>query len=307
MKPLQGITILDVTRLLPGAVASMMLGDAGAEIIKIVHPNVVHSSNLATVLFDETLATAMDKSSKKIAIDLKSNEGREEFLRLIEKADVLIENFRPDVMSNLKIDYEVLKEINPRLIYCSITGYGKNGELSKRPGHDLNFVAMAGMLGNPPVVPEYQVGDIAGGSLHAVINILLAIIEREKTGRGGQIDISMTDSLAIIMLAPRLARLSNDPRAMRGFNLVRGGFACYNIYKTGDANSERYIAAAALEPKFWKNLCRVIERDDLVDQQYVDDAQLYVIGELKNIFQSKSLDEWLTLFNDVDACVTPVN
>jgi crotonobetainyl-CoA:carnitine CoA-transferase CaiB-like acyl-CoA transferase len=311
MKPLDGVIVLDLTRLLPGAVATMMLGDFGADVIKIEEPGTGDPARQSRAGIKQPGAyfLATNRNKRSIAINLKQPAGREIFLELAKRADVVVEGFRPGVMDRLGIGYETLKEINPRLIYCAITGYGQDGPYRGKAGHDINYISIAGLLGvngmkdGPPLIPGVQIADLAGGSMHAVIGILLALQARERTGEGQMVDVSMMDGSLAMMFVPFAAYLANGAQPQRGAQGLAGRYACYQVYETEDG---RYLALGALEPKFWENACRVLGREDLIDKQFVDDEQRESIRALSEIFRAKRADEWLAAFEGVDTCLALV-
>lgn len=315
MKPLDKIVVLDLTRLLPGAVATMMLGDFGADIIKIEEPGIgdpARHSRAGITKKDGRPGAyflATNRNKRSITINLKQPVGREIFLKLAEKADVVIEGFRPGVMDRLGIGYETLKAVNPRLIYCSISGYGQDGPYRNKAGHDINYISTAGLLavngakGEAPAIPGFQIADLAGGSLHAVIGILLALQAREHTGEGQMVDISMTDCSLSLMYIPFAAYLANGTQPQRGAEGLSGRYACYQIYETKDG---RYLSLGALEPKFWENACRVLGREDLIAVQFSNSRQQGAIDALKDLFRARTAAEWLAAFEGVDTCITLV-
>jgi alpha-methylacyl-CoA racemase len=304
---LEGVRILDLTRLLPGAVATLRLADEGAEVIKIEQPPV---GDYARASY-EALFELTNRGKKSVEIDLKSQ--KESFLKLVLGADVLIEGFRPGVMERLGLGYEVLKSLNPRLIYVALTGYGPQSLLA---GHDLNYLAMSGVLDliraqdGTPVIPGVQIADLAGGSMQAMIGILVAILERERTGVGKRVDVSMTDGLEILLpvalaeRAPRAGR-QNAPRAGRRApvgGLLSGRYACYHVYAAAEGS---FVAVGALEEKFWGNLCRELGCPELVELQFAAD-QAPVIAAVGERFKAASAEVWFSRIGDKDCCVTPV-
>lgn len=311
MKPLDGITVLDLTRLLPGAVATMMLGDFGADIIKIEEPGVGdpmrHSR--AGVNQPDAFFQVTNRNKRSITINLKQPAGRDIFLKLVEKADVVVEGFRPGVMDRLGIGYETLKAINPCVVFCSISGYGQDGPYRNKAGHDINYNSTAGLLGvngvngGAPAIPGFQIADLAGGSLHAVIGILLALQARQQTGEGQMVDISMTDCSLSLMYIPFATYLANGAQPQRGAEGLSGRYACYQIYETLDG---RYLSLGALEPKFWQNACRVLGREDLIPLQFSNRRQQEAIDALRELFRARTAGEWLAAFDGVDACLTLV-
>jgi crotonobetainyl-CoA:carnitine CoA-transferase CaiB-like acyl-CoA transferase len=311
MKPLDGIIVLDLTRLLPGAVATMMLGDFGADVIKIEEPGIGDPARQSRAGIKEPGAyfLATNRNKRSIAINLKQPAGREIFLELAKRADVVVEGFRPGVMDRLGIGYGTLKEINPRLVYCAITGYGQDGPYRGKAGHDINYISIAGLLGvngmkdGPPVIPGVQIADLAGGSMHAVIGILLALQARQRSGEGQMVDVSMMDGSLAMMFVPFAAYLANGAQPQRGAEGLSGRYACYQVYETKDG---RYLALGALEPKFWENACRVLGREDFIDKQFVNHEQGECIRTLSDIFQTKTADAWLAAFDGVDTCLALV-
>jgi crotonobetainyl-CoA:carnitine CoA-transferase CaiB-like acyl-CoA transferase len=311
MTPLDNITVLDLTRLLPGAVATLMLGDFGANVIKIEEPVVGDPArhSRAGIKRPGAYFLVTNRNKRSIAINLKQPAGREIFLKLAETADVVVEGFRPGVMDRLGVGYETLKRINPRLIYCAITGYGQAGPYREKAGHDINYISIAGLLGvngarsGPPTIPGVQIADLAGGSLHAVIGILLALQARGRTGEGQMVDVSMMDGSLAMMFVPFATYLANEVQPQRGAEGLTGRYACYHVYQAKDG---RYLALGALEPKFWENACRVLGREDLIEKHFSPDDQEETIAALAAIFRSRSSPEWLAAFAAVDTCLTLV-
>ena len=318
MLPLEGIKVLDLSRLLPGAFCSLMLADFGAEVIKIedtekgdysrwVHPM------LSDTMLEETISAyfaVLNRNKKSIKLNLKTKQGTEVFLKLAESADIVLESFRPGVMDRLGIGYTKLRETNPRLIYCALTGYGQNGPYKNLPGHDINFLAIAGILGmqgirdGPPILSGVQIADIGGGTLMALSGILLALMARKKTGKGQFVDIAMLDG-AISWLAQHAGNyFGNHIEPQRSKMNLNGGYACYNIY---EAKDHKYLALGALEEKFWAEFCKAINREDLIEKQYLEDEQLKIIEELQAIFYQKTSAEWLQYLKSYDTCITSIN
>ena len=308
MRPLDGIVILDLTRFLPGAVATMSLASFGAEVIKIEQPGAgdpARDIEGGRCLFAET-----NQGKKSVAIDLKEQRGKELFLRLAARADIVVESFRPGVMSRLGIDYSQLREVNPRLIFASLTGYGPDGADAQMAGHDLNYIAMSGLLElitSPdcaPTLPDIQIADLAGGSAQLMIGILLALQARERTGRGQKVDVSMVSGMRNLLSIP-LAKLRGEERETdRGNELLSGAYACYSLYRAGDG---RWLAVGALEEEFWSNLCHELGRDDLIDDQFaLEPRQSEIKLELALLFSTRSADEWFDSLRSCDCCVTPV-
>jgi len=308
---LEGIKVLDLTRLLPGPFCTMFLADFGAEVIKVEEPGKGDYGRWSPPLFKGTGARHLivNRGKKSLTLNLKKPEGKEVFLKLVRQADVLVEGFRPGVMDRLELGYGHLKKVNPGLVYCAITGFGQNGPYRDRAGHDLNYVSIAGVLDNigasngPPVISGIQIADL-GGSIMALVGILMALLGREKTGRGEMIDISMTDVSFMLGInaAAQYAALKQNPR--RGRERLTGGKACYQVYRTGD---DRYISIGALEEKFWAGLCRALGRDDLIPELDAPPArQKELIEILQKIFLTRTLDGWVQVLEPADTCFAPV-
>lgn len=316
-KPLLGIRILDLTRLLPGPVATMHLADMGAEVIKIEDNGIGdyartmgHVKNEVSLFF-----VAINRGKECIRLDLKDAAHREEFLNLVASADVVVESFRPGVMNKLGVGWDVLKQRNPKLVMCAITGYGQNGPLAQMAGHDLNFIGYAGMLeqnvgtDGTPAIPNLQVGDLLGGAQSAVQGILAALLGVKMGGPGRFVDVSMADAVFAHNIMP-LEAVNNfgvpDPA---GRGLITGGVPCYNVYRTKD---NRFMAVAPLELKFWETFCDVLGRADLKTKhwtlgQAIDGAEANTIkAELDTIFAQETLVFWIEKFAHVDCCVTPI-
>jgi alpha-methylacyl-CoA racemase len=310
MFPLDRMRVLDLARLFPGPYCSRILTDFGAEVIKIERPGGGDWLRDAPPLVDgeSALFQALNRGKKSVTLNLKSDAGRKVFFHIVETADVLLEGFRPGVMSRLGVDYERLAEVNPRLVYCSLNGYGRDGPYRERAGHDLNYVGLAGLLDltgprdGSPVVPGVRVADVQG-AMWAVLGILLALLARERAGVGQQVDVSFLGAaLASAPLA--LAYAQGGQPLERGGSALTGGVVCYNVYETKDGG---YATLATLEPEFWAAFCRAVERDDLLGQQYAP----AVPGEptydaLCTLFRTRTRRQWVEAMDGIDACCEPV-
>jgi crotonobetainyl-CoA:carnitine CoA-transferase CaiB-like acyl-CoA transferase len=302
---LDGIRVLDLTRLLPGALATQWLADFGAEVIKVEQPGVGdYARETHAGVFE-----SINRGKKSVEIDLKNPTGTAAFRRLAALADIVIEGFRPDVMDRLGVGFEVLRAENPRLIYCALTGYGPDGEYAALAGHDINYLALSGVLDlmgegeGPPVLAGIQIADIAGGSMQAVIGILLALEARHRTGGGQRVDVSMFAGSAALMTVP-LAGLKSGQLSQRGNDRLSGRYACYQIYPAAEGS---YVAVGALEPKFWQNLCRELGLEDLIADQYAPaPRQLEIKVALARKFAEATAEEWFARIGRKDCCVTPV-
>jgi crotonobetainyl-CoA:carnitine CoA-transferase CaiB-like acyl-CoA transferase len=307
MGPLEGVTVLDLTRFLPGAVATMCLVRFGAEVIKIERPG---QGDPARHLDGGAIFAYTNRGKKSVAIDLKKSKGKQLFCDLAQTADVIFENFRPGVMERLGLGYDALAKVNPLLIYASLTGYGRTGPMHDAAGHDINYVAMSGVLdlvsaagARSPQLPGIQLADIAGGSQQVTIGVLLALYARHRTGRGQKVEVSMASAIGEILAMP-LARYLSRTAASPRDGLLSGRFACYNLYVCKDC---RWIAVGALEEKFWCNLCRKLNREDLQPQQFAPEPQQSEIRDLlASIFMECSSEEWLARLGNHDCCVTLV-
>jgi crotonobetainyl-CoA:carnitine CoA-transferase CaiB-like acyl-CoA transferase len=308
---LEGIRILDLSRMLPGPYCSMMLADLGAEVIKVEEPSVGDPTRRSPPMVNGHSApfNQVNRNKKSIAIDLKQAEGRELFLKLASTADCLLEQFRPGVVDRLGINYATIAELNSRIVYCSLTGFGQDGPHRERSGHDLNYLALSGVLGlttddaGRPVIPGVQVADLAGGMI-AGFAILAALLARERTGRGQYIDVSMFDVMVSMLPIPAAHHLAGASIPVGGKYVLSGAYPFYNVYETGDG---KFMTLGALEPKFWANFCRKVDRDDLVSRQFDSGEQREdLFAEVRRIFKSRSQYEWIELMRDADCCCEPV-
>jgi crotonobetainyl-CoA:carnitine CoA-transferase CaiB-like acyl-CoA transferase len=310
--PLEGVRVLDLTRLLPGPYCSLLLADFGADVIKVEDPNGGDYARwYAPKVADQSaMFISLNRNKRSITLDLKSEKDKEVFIDLIRTADVLIESFRPGVMDRLGLGYEELKKQNSKLIYCAITGYGQSGPYAKEPGHDLNFLSYAGLLhlqgaanGNP-LMSSVQIGDIGGGSLMATIGILISIIDAKKSGKGQFVDISMLDGAVSWMQTILPDYWATGQLQNRGELTLNGGKACYEVYRTKD---NRFLSVGALEYKFWENFCKVIGKEELIERLDAPvEQQLRMKAEVQEVILQKTLAEWLVGFEGIDACVSPV-
>ena len=306
-QPLIGIRVLDLSRLLPGPYCTMLLADLGAEVMKIESPRVGDYARVAPPSFGgDAMFRALNRNKKSVALNYRNPRGREVFLRLAREADVIVETFRPGAVTRWKIDYEAVRTVNPRLIYCSLSGYGQSGPYRDRAGHDLNYIALSGLLalngaaGGPPIPPGVQIADLAGGML-AAIAILAALVGRERTGEGAYLDVAMLDAVAS-WVAPVAGALFSytGKNPEQGRVPLSGTLACYNVYETADG---KFITLAALESHLWTAFCTAVDRNDLRARQYDVDA----IPDVAAILRARTRDEWVAWFREVDACVEPVN
>ena len=311
--PLEGVRILDFTRLLPGPMATMMLADMGADVIKVEDPDSPDYVRSFEPMIEGTSAFyyALNRNKRSLAVNFLSPQGKQLIIDLVRMSDVFIEQYRPGVMRNFGLDYDALIQINPRLIYISITGYGQTSSMSQAAGHDLNYISIAGMLGvtgddsGTPVIPGFQLADIAGGSYMTVNAVTAALYKREKTQKGEWIDIAMTDSVLPFVALPFAEQQANGHTHTRGKFQLSGGQANYNIYKCSDG---KYIALGSLEPKFWNKVCERLGKPDWREKIISgEQVQQEIRKELQQIFLTKTRAEWIGFFGADDVCLTPIN
>lgn len=309
MQPLKGIKVLDFSTLLPGPLATLLLAEAGAEIIKVERPGRGDEMRSYTPRFgsDSVNFALLNRGKNSVTVDLKTPQAVEQLTPLIEEADIVVEQFRPGVMDRLGLGYEQLSSINPGVIYCSITGYGQSGPRAKAAAHDLNYIAETGLLGlsegadGAPVLPPALIADIAGGAYPAVMNILLALRARDQTGKGCCLDISMADGMFTFMYWALGEAQATNQWPKPGNELVTGGSPRYQIYRTSD---NRFVAAAPLEQKFWENFCQLID----LPEEYRDDENHE--SEVKKAVAEKIAEApasyWSECFADQDVCCSIV-
>jgi alpha-methylacyl-CoA racemase len=312
--PLNGVRILDVSRLVPGAYASQMMADFGADVVKIEEPGSGDYSRSMQPSGPGGMGLyflALNRNKRSVTLNLKTERGREIFLRMVDEADVVLESFRPGVLERLGLGYEQLKKKNKGIIYCAISGYGQDGPYQQRAGHDLNYAGYAGLLHynrsthGEPVMPPTQFGDLAGGGQMAVIGILTALVGRAQTGEGRKIDVSMTGGLLSLLSLSATTYLNTRKVPKPGHSTLDGGLPCYNIYETQDG---KYVTLAALEPKFWQMFCTRIGHLELLPFHIpVGSGESNEARDiLKAIFKTRTRDEWMADLAEIDACVGPV-
>jgi crotonobetainyl-CoA:carnitine CoA-transferase CaiB-like acyl-CoA transferase len=293
---LSDITVIDLSRLLPGPYCSMILADHGARVISVESRQFISDG-----LFFNTI----NRNKEHMALNLKTEEGKRIFFRLIDKADVLLEGFRPGVVDRLGVDYESVRRVNPKIIYCSITGYGQYGPYRDRVGHDVNYLSYSGVLDligepdRPPSIPGIQIADIAGGGMNAAIGILLALFARGKTGRGQFVDISMTDGMVGFLPTVLYFQQLTGEDPGRGDGLLSHRYACYNTYETADG---RFLSIGAVENRFWKRLCDHLSVPQYADLQYDDSRRKEILDHMRSTFRKKTLDQWDDELADLEIC-----
>jgi len=305
---LRGIRVLDLSRLLPGPFLTMVLADMGADVVKIEDPRVGDYLRAFPPAKGGVSGRylAVNRGKRSLALDLKLPAGRDALLRMVERADVVVESFRPGVMDKLGVGYTALAARNPKIIVCSISGYGQTGPYTHRAGHDLNYIALAGVLamggaaGGAPVMPGVQIADLAGGALWSATAILGALLGRDRTGKGAHLDISMAEG-AMALLAAELGNLDCGANPTRGTETLNGGLACYGVYRTKD---DRYLAVGALEPKFWIALNQAIGRaPNAVELVGTPAQQAQTRAQLADILATRTAAEWNELLAAHDCCV----
>lgn len=309
-QPLTGVQILDFSTLLPGPMATLILAEAGADVIKIERPGRGDEMRSYTPRLGEDSLNfgLLNRGKKSIAIDLKASDAKQHLRPLIEQSKVVVEQFRPGVMDRLGLGYAAMREINPAIVYCAITGYGQTGPLAREAGHDLNYQAKTGMLtlsgdGNgAPVIPPVLTADLAAGTYPAVVNILLALRSSEATGVGSYLDIAMTDNLFPLMYWALGEGSAGHGWPRPGAEQVTGGSPRYHLYRTRD---DRYIAAAPLEQKFWDNFCEAIE----LPNEYRDDENQWqrTTDRVAEIILQRDASDWEQKFSGKDVCSCVVN
>ena len=311
---LEGIRVLDLSRLLPGGFCSLLLADFGAEVLKVedtgmgdyirwsppYHEGAEESAKSALFL-------SLNRGKRSIRLNLKEEAGREVLLKLVRDYDVLLESFRPGVMERLGVGYERLREVNPGLVYCAISGYGQDGPYTARSGHDMNYLGLNGLLGltgdagGPPVQSAGQIADLGGGALMGAFGILAALRERERSGEGQLVDVSMFDG-SLSWLAMVAAKYLCDGEAPeRGDGELSGRLVCYRPYECADG----WVTLGALEPKFWQAWCRGVGREDLIEKQFERPGS-ETHAEVERIFAERTRDEWHAFAEEHDCCLEPV-
>jgi alpha-methylacyl-CoA racemase len=316
-RPLGDVKVLDLTRLLPGGFCSLLLADFGADVVKVEDtgggdyvrwaPPYYGSDEEQALGTRSALYLALNRGKRSIRIDLKSEAGRDAFLRLAPHYDVVLESFRPGVLDRLGVGYEALRQINPRVVYCAITGYGQTGPNTQRAGHDTNYLGLGGLLGltglpdGPPIQSAGQIADLGGGAMMAAFGVIAALHERQRSGEGQLVDVSMTDG-ALSWLALVAARYFCDGVVPgRGDLELAGRILCYYPYEASDG----WVSCGALEPKFWRAFCEGVGRPELIEQQFErpgSDAW----REVADVFRARSREQWRAFNDEHDCCIEPI-
>ncbi len=325
MLALEGIRVLDLTHLAPGALCTMILGDLGADVIKIEAPpgvggrgaglgiSPVGEEGRRRAAFD-----ALNRNKRSVGLNLRSELGRDIFYKLARTADVVVEGFRPGVVKRLAVDYESVRPINPRIVYCSLSGYGQDGPYSKFSGHDINYISIAGALnligtpGQAPVIPLNLLADFAGASLHGVIGIMSALIARNKTGKGQYVDISYTDGAMSLITWFISQYLATGILFNKGETWLHGAYPYYGLYQAKDG---KYVSIGCVEPWFWENLCRALGKEEYIPYCispehffHEPEGEIWerIFSDLRQIFLTKTRDEWFDFLCQKDVPVGKV-
>lgn len=314
MSALDGVRVLDLSRLLPGGFCSLLLADFGAEVLKVEDTGMGDYVRWSPPGYEgaeesakSALFLALNRGKRSIRLNLKAEGGREVLLRLARDYDVVLESFRPGVMDRLGVGYERLREENPGLVYCAITGYGQDGPYTGRSGHDMNYLGLNGLLGlsgdadGPPVQAAGQIADLGGGALMAAFGILAALRERERSGEGQLVDVSMFDGSLSWLAMVAAGYLCDEREPSRGELELSGRLLCYRPYACRDG----WVTLGALEPKFWQAWCRGVGREDLIEKQFERPGS-EAHAEVERIFAERTRDDWHAFAEEHDCCLEPV-
>jgi len=304
---LDGITVLDLASVGPAARASRALADYGASVVKVGAVPRAGSVQIVPPFY----AYSGNRGMQRALFDLKADAGRGAFLRLAERADVIIESFRPGVVDRLGIGFDAVRSINPGIVYCSTSGFGQNGPRSTWAGHDVNYLATSGFLDctgrrgdGRPALPGATVADIAAGGMQATMSIMAALVGRARTGEGAYLDVSIADGAFALMSLYVDEYLATGIEPGPGHYILTGRYACYEIYECADG---RYVSVGAIEPQFWRNLCGLLGLDRYAGRQLDDEAQPEIAAAMAQVFRTRGRDEWVALLGPADTCVAPVN
>ncbi|MBP1687463.1 MAG: CoA transferase [Deltaproteobacteria bacterium] len=308
---LQDLRIVDLTNVGPGAHCVKILADLGADVVRVAEAASVLAKRGRSQWKAPFWAYGMRRNTKVLGLDLKSAAGLGVFRRLATQADVVMVGLRPAAAERLGVHYDALRQLNPRLVYACLTGYGATGPYREVVGHDINYQAIGGTVGmtggkdGPPVIPGATAADSAGGGMHAAIAILAAIVARQHTGRGQYVDVSATDGIVNMMSVMIDEYLSTGVEPRRGATLLTGEYPWYTLYETADG---KYISVGAIEPWFYQNLCRLMGMEDLIPHQYAEGVQREdMFRRFRETFRTKTCAEWVALLMHADTCVAPVH
>ena len=307
---LEGTRVLDMAWVGPGPFCATMLGDLGADIIKVHEPDPERRGGLVKYALPDAPGFPGIRNCRTIGLDLKGEEGRRIFHELASTADVVMESYRPGVVERLGVDYDTVREVNPRIVYASLSGYGQDGPYRDAVGHDINYISIGGLLGmtgasdGPPAVPGTLVADFAAGGMAAAIGIMAALMAREKTDRGQFVDVAITDGIVEMMSMYINPYLLYGMLDKRGETMFTGRYPWYNVYQTRDG---KYISIAAFEPWFYVNLCHILGREDFIEHQFAEgDKREEILRYFVETFLTRTRDEWVEALRQKDTCVGPV-
>jgi len=308
---LHGTRILDMAWIGPGPFCATLLGDLGAEVIKIHEPDPGRGSGMVKFAFPaESPGFPGMRNMKTMGIDLKTDAGREIFYELAKTADVVMEGYRPGVVTRLGVDYDAIREINPRIVYASLSGYGQEGPYREVVGHDINYISIGGLLGmtgaidGGPVPPGTLIADFAAGGMGAAVGILAALTARHTTGRGQYVDVSLADGIVEMLYIWLVPLMMFGLQNKRGDTIFTGHYPWYNVYETKDGG---YISIAALEPHFYRNLCELLGREDFIGHQFAEgEKRAEMAAFFTQTFLTRDRDEWVEILRSKDTCVAPV-
>ena len=309
MMPLDDVRILDLSRLAPGPFCSMLLADLGADVLVIEPPPDSKAGQGPNLGRGVEAYNALGRNKRSMILNLRDDDARAVFYTLVESADVVLEGFRPGVVQRLKVDYETLREKNPRLVYCSLSGYGQTGPYAGMVGHDINYISIGGALGmigwpdQPPAIPMNVIADFAAGGLHAAYGILAALHARERTGRGQFVDIAMSDGVLYLLASAVSGYYATGRAPQAGATVLNGSVPHYNVYQCGDGG---WISLGSLEPHFWANLCRAMGREEFIAHQYDAEKRDEIFAHFRQQFKTKTRDEWFEILKQTDICAAPV-
>lgn len=308
MMPLEGIRVLDMSGLAPGPYCTMLLGDLGADVI-VVEATPGAGRRMEAGGGPRAAFDPLRRNKRSIGLNLKDPQAQETFLRLAEKVDVVIEGYRPGVVKRLGVDYEAVSQRNPRIVYCSLSGYGQTGPYSNLVGHDINYISLGGALGatgwpeQPPAIPLNVIADFAGGGLYAAFAILAAIIAREKTGRGQYIDMAMSDGVTSLLAMATGQYFANGLVPKPGADFLNGGIPAYNVFECSDG---KWISIGSLEPWFWSETCKALSCEEYIPHQANRQMFPEIFDYMRKKFKEKTRDEWFEELRQFDICVGPV-
>ena len=307
---LANIRVIDLSRMAPGGFCTMMLGDLGADVIRVEEPGGGRIGKARMGRADtpdereqrrRAAFTALNRNKRSITLNLKEPQAQETLRRLCENADVFVEGFRPGVVQRLGCDYDTLSALNPRLVYCSISGYGQDGPYKNLVGHDINYISAGGALGmigaegGPPTIPYNLIADYAGGAMQAAIGILSALMARQHTGRGQYVDISMSDGVAYMLVASLSDYFANGAVPQRGLMSLNGGVPYYNVFECKDG---KFLSIGCIEPWFWDALCHAVGREDFIEYQFDPARYAEISDAFREIFKTRTRDEWWDYLRD---------